>query len=182
MNYNSVAEIYDAIDGVRARLRSRVEGLDDGRDVFRPAEGVWSVAEVVEHLSIIEGQMVRLASKLLDRAEADGGAAEEARPLAAPVTIERFVEESRTQKFDAPDGVRPTGSASVADSLARLAESRAGLHALRPRLERVDGFAVTFPHPAWGPLNLYQWLAFVGAHEHRHLRQIERLLAEQTKG
>jgi hypothetical protein len=39
----------------------------------------------------------------------------------------------------------------------------------------VDAHDARFPHPAWGPLNLYQWLAFVGAHEARHLAQISAL-------
>ena len=30
-----------------------------------------------------------------------------------------------------------------------------------------------YPHPTFGPLNLYQWLAFVGIHQSRHRRQIE---------
>jgi len=57
-----------------------------------------------------------------------------------------------------------------------MRESRAALNALRPRVEAVDGASATYPHPAFGPLNLYQWLAFVGAHEARHLRQLERVL------
>jgi hypothetical protein len=81
----------------------------------------------------------------------------------------------RCAKINAPESARPADSRPVAESLAALRDSRAALHALRPRLERLDAHALRFPHPAWGPLNLYQWLLFVGAHEARHLAQIEAL-------
>ena len=63
----------------------------------------------------------------------------------------------------------------VSDSLARLGETRAALEALRPLAERLDCTRMLYPHPAFGPLNLYQWLAFMGVHQSRHRRQIEAL-------
>lgn len=120
-----------------------------------------------------EANIVRLLNKLLGRAE-ESGASPRTPGAFDPVSIEQFVEFSRGVRFDAPEGIRPTGLA-LADSLARLKESRAALHALRPRVERADGRALRFPHPAYGPLDLYQWLLFVGAHEDRHLAQIEAL-------
>ncbi len=175
MDFRSVPEIYEHIDRTRARLIASVEGLGEERQKFSPAPDRWSVAELVEHLSIVEGNVVRLLEKLLGEAEEpDAGPGAAPAPFADPVSIEEFVERSRGVKIEAPERIRPTGL-PLADSLARLKDSRAALHALRPRLEGVDGHALRFPHPAWGPLNLYQWLLFVGAHEDRHLAQIEAL-------
>ena len=173
MNYNSVAEIFDDIDATRARLLQSVEGLSDAQENFRPAPEKWSAAEVLEHLSIIERRVTKLIAALLDKAEADGRPRDAVEPF-APVSVAEFVEQSRTQKFNAPEGARPEGL-PLADSLSNLRDSRAALQALRPRVERADCAGVRFPHPAWGPLNLYQWVAFVGAHEARHLSQIEAL-------
>jgi hypothetical protein len=36
---------------------------------------------------------------------------------------------------------------------------------------------VVVPHPALGDQNLYQWIAFVGAHESRHAAQIREIAA-----
>jgi hypothetical protein len=99
-----------------------------------------------------------------------------------PFSLDEQVEQARTRKFVAPEEVRPSGAVSLADSLARLRKSRAALEALRPRIERADLSAATYPHPSFGPLNLYQWLAFIGIHEQRHLDQIERLLAPRAEG
>ncbi|HEX3560008.1 MAG TPA: DinB family protein [Pyrinomonadaceae bacterium] len=179
MNYNSVAEIFDDIDGTRTRLLESVEGLSGGQQNFRPAPEKWSVAEILEHLSIVERRVARLLGSLVEKAEAAGqaeaaGGARRATAPFAPVSIAEFVEQTRTQKITAPENIRPTGAA-LAASLASLRDSRAALQALRPRVERVDGHDARFPHPVWGPLNLYQWLAFVGAHEARHLAQINAL-------
>ena len=174
MDFRSVPEIYEHIDHTRARLLAAVEGLSEGQQAFSPAPDRWSVAELVEHLSIVEGNVATLLDKLLGKAEESGtgGATPD---HFDPVSIEEFVERSRAVKFEAPERIRPTGALPVADSLARLRDSRAALHALRPRVERADGRALRYPHPAWGPLDLYQWLLFVGAHEDRHLAQIEVL-------
>jgi hypothetical protein len=170
MDFRSVPEIYEHIDRTRARLLSAVEGLSEEQQGYTPAPDRWSVAELVEHLSIVEGNVAGLLGKLVGKAEESGAAAEEF----DPVSIEEFVERTRAVKLEAPERIRPTGL-PLADSLARLRDSRAALHALRPRIERADGRALRFPHPAWGPLDLYQWLLFVGAHEDRHLAQIEAL-------
>lgn len=173
MNYNSVAEIYEDIEEKRARLLRGVEGLSDEQQAFRASPGKWSVAEIVEHLSLVERSVARLLGSLLGKAEGAGQARGDAVPF-AHVSIEGFVEQSRTQKYSAPESTRPDG-VPLAESLARLRESRAAVQSLRHRFESVDGAATLFPHPAFGPLNLYQWLAFLGAHDARHLAQINVL-------
>ena len=184
MLYSSVADIYRANDEVRARLVARVEPLDDGAQNFRAEEGCWTVAEIVEHLSVIAHRLTQLATMMVGKVEsvaaAAGGAATGAH--FKPFSLDEQAERARGQKFVAPEEVRPRGGVRVADSLARLKQSRAALEALRERIERADLSAATYPHPAFGPLNLYQWLAFIGLHEERHLNQIERLLDSRAEG
>jgi hypothetical protein len=174
MDFNSVREIYEQIDRTRARLLAAVEGLSEAQQGYAPAADRWSVAQLVEHLSIVEGNVVGLLGKLLGKAEESGEGAAAPAEFDDPISIEEFVERARHVRLEAPERIRPAGL-PFADSLARLRETRAALHALRPRVERADGRALRFPHPAWGPLDLYQWLLFVGAHEDRHLAQIEAL-------
>ena len=174
MDFNSVGEIFDHIDAERERLLRAVEDLSEEQQGFRPAPDRWSVAQLCEHLSIVEGNVVRLVGKVLGKAEASGAARAEGVAF-APVSVEEFAARTRDVKLTAPESITPGDSRPLAESLAALDASRAALHALRPALERADGHALRFPHPAWGPLNLYQWLLFVGAHESRHLAQIEAL-------
>ncbi|HEV2859387.1 MAG TPA: DinB family protein [Pyrinomonadaceae bacterium] len=170
MNCHSVEEIFENIDGARARLEKGVSDLGDGGESFRAEPGRWTVAEIVEHLSITEGNVVKLLRKLLDKAEAEGHARADDAPF-PPASLDEYADHAR-RKFTAPDSIAPTGR-PLPESLAALRDSRAALRELRPRIERVEGTAVRFPHPAFGPINLYQWLLFIGAHELRHLAQIE---------
>lgn len=178
MPYHSVAEIYEAIDEARARLLSSVEALTAGQHSFRPDPARWSIADIIEHLSLVEGQIARLLHVVLAKAEAAGVTrpeGSESQPFAAPVSIDEHLEPLRDRKLQSPDKARPSGTLTLSDSLIRLKESRAALHNLRPRLERIDGAALRYPHPVAGPINAYQWLLFVGSHEDRHRRQIEAL-------
>jgi hypothetical protein len=173
MTYTSVAQIMEEIDKTRERLYRHVEGLTDEQATARPDPQSWTPAEIVEHLALIEDRLLRMMNMMLTKAEsARSPGADAAQPIEIkPFTLDEFIERGRNEKFDAPEAVRPAGVASLADSLARLRRSRAELKALRPRIEAIDLSVVTYPHPAFGPLNFYQWLAFIGLHEERHLQQ-----------
>ncbi|HYP00427.1 MAG TPA: DinB family protein [Pyrinomonadaceae bacterium] len=194
MIYQSIADIYAANDTVRRQLAARVETLSDAQQTFRPAPDAWSIAEIMEHLSIIEQSMVRLIGMLLNKAEsapagsssaqashdahaadANNNNATVARPF-KPFSLDAYVDAIKDKKLDAPEQVRPGGQVALADSLANLQRSRAAVEGFRPRLEAADLSVATYPHPAFGELDAAQWLAFIGHHEGRHLRQIERLM------
>ena len=178
MIYHSVADIYASNDKIRRRLVAHAESADPARHTSRPAPEAWAVAEIIEHLAILEGRVVVLAEKLLQKAEGEAAAAttgSATSPAFTPFSLDEFTETVRDKQLSAPEAVRPQGNTDVSASLASLVQSRAALHALRPRIEAVDVSAARFPHPVFGPLNLYQWLAVTGLHEARHLRQLERL-------
>jgi hypothetical protein len=176
MIYNSVAEIFDSIDATRGKLTATVADLPDSELNFRPAENAWTVAELVEHVAKTEASIIPLVFRLLKNAEAEGAKSDGT--INPPISLVEQNEIARTTKFQAPEMIRPEGTASVSESLAKLAESRETLGSLRARLEAVDLSNTAFPHPAFGKLNLYQWLAFIGLHEGRHFEQIEKILAQ----
>jgi hypothetical protein len=93
------------------------------------------------------------------------------------VSLEPHLERSRTEKYATRDKFEPTGNVKAADSLKILQDVQTELQKLRPNLETVDPTLVRFPHWIFGPLDLAQWLAFVGVHEERHLGQISAILA-----
>src|SRR5438045_280462 len=103
MIYNNVADIFAANEDVRQRIVTRVAGLDVQQQNFRPAQSAWSVAEIVEHLSIIEGNMVRLVSKLLTKIESEAAAP---RPM-PPFSLDEHTDSISTKKLEAPAAIRP---------------------------------------------------------------------------
>ena len=194
MIYQSIADIYAANDAARRRLAARVENLSVAQQTFRPAEGAWSIAEIIDHLSVTEQNMVQLFGMLLKKSEGaaarsanaggngddvGGGGAHtgEGAPHFRPFSLDQYIEQVRDVKLNAPEQVRPGRDVALADALAKLAGTRAAIDDMRPRLEAADLGAATYPHPAFGEFNAAQWLAFIGLHESRHLGQIENLMA-----
>jgi hypothetical protein len=186
--YQSISDIYAANDTVRRQLAARVENLSEAQQTFRPGADAWSVAEIVDHLSKIEQQMVQLIGMLLRKSEGAAAASvmtagdgreatAEGAPAFHPFSLDAFAEQVRDEKLTAPEQVRPSANVPLAEALANLRRTRAAIEDLRPRLEATDLSAATFPHPFFGEFNAAQWLAFIGIHEGRHLRQIENLLA-----
>lgn len=175
MTYTSVAQIYEEIDGTRERLYRHVAALSDEQLNTRPDPSVWSVADILEHLAIMEDRLLRMMKVMLTKAE--GAGSNGAPTRMQPFSLDEFIERSRCEKYVAPEAVRPRGTEQAADLLVRMRSSREELHSLRPRIETIDLSTITYPHPVFGALNFYQWLAFIGVHEERHLRQAEALLS-----
>ena len=170
MTYDTVDDVFATNEAVRRRLLARVEGLEEAR--ANASEGGWTVAQIVEHLSIAEPRITNAIEGMLAATEGDSGE----RKTFAPFSLDEYAEQARG-KIEAPEILRPTGL-PLAEGLTRLKESRASLEALRPRFQSAD-YSRLLKHPAFGMLNAAQWLAFLGMHEQRHLRQIERILGER---
>lgn len=174
LDYNSVGEIYEAIDKTRDALKAKVSGLSDEQANARENGVGWTVAEIVEHLGIVEGGVIQIAGKLVAKAES-----EERKSDGTFHTPLSFAEKAATikdRKLEAPERIHPQGKQTIAESIAKLDENRRALNELRPRIEAADSSDAKFPHPFFGDLNLYEWLVMVGLHERRHLQQIERIL------
>jgi hypothetical protein len=199
--YQSIADIYAANDTVRRELSARLENLSEAQQTFRPTAGAWSIAEIIDHLSITEQNMVQLIGMLITKSEGaatagaeagdgkDGGGdvggsgdAPTAAPAFQPFSLDNYLEQVREVKLTAPERVRPGGKLTLAEALANLQRTRDAIEAMRPRIEAANLNAATYPHPAFGEFNAAQWLAFIGHHESRHLRQIENLMAAPEFG
>ncbi len=167
-----LADIWRENEAMRARLLAEVEGLSEKQVAFQPGLGTWSIGEVLDHLCLAERSMTRTISRLLQQAAGFG-------MIGVPGSIEQprhtIDLDAYTRQAVAPDGVVPSPDRPLAQLLAALAESR---ERLREVCARVDGRVVgpiQLVHFQLGHQNFYQWLALVGAHDAKHLQQIERI-------
>lgn len=174
MIYHTIADILAANEQAQARFIVAVSNLTETQANFRPDENQWTIAEIVEHISIVNDGFLRLMYKLLKEAESAPKS-----PKADLSLGHTTLDENGQQPppFQAPDRVRPQGGVRIEDSLSKMRDSLAGFAEIRPRLEAVDLSEQMFPHPALGPLSAYQWMVLLGEHEDRHRGQIERLKA-----
>ena len=180
MNYENIAEVYAANDKIREKLKETVESLSEEQANFLPAGEKWTVAQIVEHLSMVEEGMGKISARLLKKAQESGKSSDGKVKFSADFM--QKIAGSREQKFQAPEMVHPTANRTIAESLAKMEENRRKIKELQPLFETVDCTDFTFPHPAFGDISAQEWLALLGGHEARHLEQIKRLLSQAEVG
>lgn len=176
MNNQTIAEIYAANGKIRERLINAVSDLPDERASVLHDGETWTIAEFVEHIAIVHEGMTKIAAKLLSRAQSAGKTSDGTAKLSENFATKTA--EAREKKFEAPDMVRPTGKQTVAESLEKIKETDRSLENLRPLFEQFDDSDFKFPHPFMGDLTAHEWLALIGGHEARHLRQIENIASK----
>lgn len=166
------AEIVALLADSRAHVEVLVARTPDAFWATKPAPERWSVAEVVEHLILSEPLLRGLATTAL-ASEPDPGW-EAAAGLTTAELAERI--KDRSQKFQAPEPLKPQGGMARDEALRRFSGERA----VTLDLVRTTTAPVKM-HTAEGPpgkMNVAQWLVLVGAHTERHAAQIEEVLSQ----
>ncbi len=172
-----LTELLAYLRASRVTLGDAIASIPATRHTERPGEDRWSVAEVVEHLALIEKGIARSYARWFAEARATGlGPEADSSPLLEKMRMERVVDRSR--RIAAPPFAVPSHGRGVAESLAIIDEARGRLAALAEEADGLDLGAVTRPHPAMGPLTLYEWLGFTAAHMERHAGQIREVGGE----
>ena len=170
-----LAELVDDLHRSRRALHACVAALSDAQRLAAPVGASWSVAQIVEHLSMVEGNVGRLLSNLMKEAEATG--ARETETTSVLTSLDQFGVDVPTVRIPAPDRVQPKEGLTTHEALARLDAVRDHLLSVLPRASGLPLATVSFPHPALGPLNGYEWILLIAQHERRHTRQIEAVAA-----
>jgi hypothetical protein len=169
-----ITEVLDHLDHCRAELESAVAAVPIELRERRPAPDRWSVAEVLEHLALVEGRITHLLATKLDAARVAGlGPDAETSPVVPTVDLGRIAD--RERPVTAGDAVQPRAGLDAGEALESLTRQR---DALRQVVLAHDGLALTeviAPNPVLGPLNAYQWVVFTGSHEARHAAQIREI-------
>ncbi|HWC99375.1 MAG TPA: DinB family protein [Candidatus Sulfopaludibacter sp.] len=159
---NAAAE---ELEKTRERLVEAVDGLSIEQWQFRQADDRWSVAQVVEHLALIEGRIQGLIARIGQGAEAEAGRDDAAMDA---LILEQVPQ--RTGRINAPPFVQPAGRWSGLEALGKFVEARTGTIGLLDSVECLRGRVL--PHPVFGPWDGYQWILSTAAHTARHTLQI----------
>jgi uncharacterized damage-inducible protein DinB len=170
-------EVLNYLDAERSALRDAVELVPPAQREQQPGTDRWSVAQVLQHLVMIEKRIGVGMTKWVAEARAAGtGPETDTSSVMNSLPLQSIAD--RTERRNAPEAVRPQGDADAESAWAALEESR---ETLRAAFLGGDGLAlseVIQPHPVLGPINLYQWMLFVGSHETRHTSQVREIAAE----
>ena len=170
-------EVLNYLDTQRKELRAAVDSIPHAARNTQPTVNQWSVAQVLDHLTIVEKRIAAGIAKWIADAQANGlGQETEITSVAGTIPSEKILDRSR--KVEAPEGIRPRTDVDAETAWTDLEQARA---TLRAAFLTGDGFAlgqVVQTHPVLGPINIYQWMLFCASHEGRHTLQI-REIAQQ---
>lgn len=176
-----IEELLTYLETRRDEVRAAVDNVPE-RDRNVRINDRWSIANVIEHLAIVETSIAGLFRHRIGAAVAEGiGADPETTSVFTAYPVPGVADRSR--RLEAPNTVRPTADVDANTAWQQLEDSRAKL---REAVLSGDGLAlaeVSHTNRTFGPLNLYQWLVFAADHEARHAEQIREIgdeLARRT--
>ena len=170
-----LAEAMDYVEEKRKELLQSFAGVPADRLGRTPSAGGWSVAEILEHLTMVESGIARLITKRAGRAR-EAGLGEEKSTESVLASFDEHRAKLDNAVMQAPETVRPRDNADIDEALAGLNRSRDALRAAALAANGLSLGEIKHTHPLLGELDLYQWLIFIGQHELRHKKQIERTL------
>ena len=176
MKYETIADVYMANEGITERLRATLADVTDHEAGALPDGEKWTIRQIVEHVAIVEHNIMKLCARLIDAAKIDGKPSD-GRVTVADDLAAKWAASADT-KLEAPERVQPTGDVSIAESLERKIANRDAFAALSGDFESIDLSEQKFPHPYFGDMTAVEWLVLTGGHETRHTAQIERLLGK----
>jgi DinB superfamily len=170
-----LAEAMDYVEEKRKELLKSFDGVPGDRLCRRATPEGWSVAEILEHLRMVEAGVARLITKRVGQAR-EAGLGEERSTESVLPTFEQHSARLDSAVLEAPATVHPRANVDISEAVEGLESSREALRAAAVSANGLSIGEIKHTHPVLGEIDLYQWLIFVGQHEGRHRKQIERTL------
>jgi hypothetical protein len=159
-------EILAKLAAGREALLASLQGLSDTEAAARPAPDRWSAIGNVEHLAIVETNMLRL----LQSAQPSGGEPQPGRENDMFVMVQ-----NRDRKISAPPQAQPAGECeTLAAALQRFEAARSRTIAYLEACDR-ELRLCTMNHPLAGPITGMECIHIMAAHPIRHAAQIREL-------
>ena len=166
--------VVDRLAHSRERLVLTVAGLSEEQRHFRPAQDRWSIADCIEHIALVENNVLLSIQRAL---QSKGEQSKRAEVLGKEqIILERVP--ARERRVKGPAEVMPQGRWPQFDELLRQFEATRERSVRFSAVTQADLREHFFPHPFLGLLDCYQWLLFLGAHCERHVRQMEEVKSD----
>jgi len=155
----------------RQQFLDSVAGLSAAQWNFKPDEKTWSVAECAEHIAVSEdvifGRVTQMMQSPVD-------------PEKKSAVTDDFILKAvvnRTQKFQAPEILRPTHRfATPQETIEHFKQSRERTIAyVRDTQDDLRGHFGD--HPVLKTMDAYQWILLISAHSQRHTAQLNEVKA-----
>jgi len=156
------------LDTVHERLSTAVRNTNPNLYSKRPAENEWSVAEVVQHLCLVEERITEALEKSL------AGGSPKVGPLKKliPMRIVSY----RFKKLKAPKMVTPSNPPPLEENLEKYDGARGRLKQFCAECGPERLKTISVKHPFLGDIDGVAAVSMLNFHEERHYKQIREIL------
>lgn len=179
MTENDRTRALDLLRANRDRVQQMLLGVPAAQLAHHPADGRWSLGDVIAHLAVVEKRSGRLITSHLGAAApvAPAEANDEDRSGRDDANLALLADRSR--QVEAPDWLQPK---------PELADATLALDTFLTARDELIDFAAKVrtnlrarkaTHPALGTLDGVQWLMMVAAHGDRHVDQMREIKATE---
>ena len=165
LSLNEISKATEYLERTRDNLLEAVDRLDDSQWHFKSASDRWSIAEIVEHVVLVENRIDAVVG-LMPNA-----------PVPEPDRMNSQIDDfimaevpRRSTKVQGPPQTEPLHRWNPVETLEHFLSSRTRTLQLLGEAPSLRGHVV--PHPILGPWDGYQWILAAGAHGARHTDQI----------
>jgi len=156
------------LDTVHQKLSTTIAAIDPNLFPQRPAENEWSVAEVIQHLCLVEKRMLSGLELALH--------APPARVRLLKKLIPSRIVSVRFPRVKAPKAVEPLNPLPKEESLSSYNDVRARLKEFCIEHGRRQLSQTSLRHPFFGDIDGVTAVSMVAFHEQRHYKQIREIL------
>lgn len=170
----SAEQAVTLLEAARADLRTAVDAVPVAVRQLRPSFDAWSVAEVLEHLAMVEAGIARLLVSLAARA-AQAPEIPVERRKRAPDLMSVL---DRSQRVTSYAPAVPSGRLDWKTALDQLERARANLLDTIATVQHLPLERVSFAHFLLGDLDGHEWIEFVARHEQRHTAQLREIATQ----
>jgi uncharacterized damage-inducible protein DinB len=154
----------------RQAFLDSISGLSDAQWTYKAGPDRWSIAEVAEHIAISETTILQLVTDKVLKSppfQRDPNGMSDEKLIAGLM--------DRTNRFQAPEMLRPTNRWATRDALAKdfiAARDKTEAY-VKTTTDDLHGHGG--PHPVFKMLDGYQWVLLLSAHSGRHTAQINEV-------
>jgi hypothetical protein len=156
------------LDSVHHRLLGAVSPL--GPELFskQPSQGEWSVAQIVQHLWMVEERVIKDLEIAIAKEPQKIGLLRKLVPTS--------IVASRLLRVKSPKGVTPVEVIEKEAAIENFDRARNSLKQLVATHGHERFRKLVFKHPFLGKIDGVATISFVGYHEQRHYKQILEVL------
>ncbi|MDQ2938741.1 MAG: DinB family protein [Acidobacteriota bacterium] len=162
------------LDSVHQKLIDTISPLNAELFSQRPSSNQWSVAEIVQHLCLVETRVLKDLEDAMSR------------PPQRVAFFRRLIPTAivsiRLIRVKSPRAVRPLDAPAKDVAIENFNRARNAFKTLCAT-HSTDRFRhVVFKHPFLGDIDGVATISFVGYHERRHYKQIREVLRKLNNG